>query len=51
MLERVKDMTDEKTAKIRDNDNDKPEVLRLHLELDMEFVDDEELQILKNMVR
>lgn len=47
MSKRMKDMTDEKTAKTRGNDNDKPEILRLHLELDMKFVDDEELQILK----
>lgn len=45
--ERMKEMADEKVTEFRGNNSDRPDVLRLHLELNMEYVDDEELQILK----
>ena len=45
--ERMKEMADEKIAEFRGNNNDRPDVLRLHLELDMKYVDDLELQVLK----
>lgn len=44
--ERDKEMDDKKIIEIGNN-NDRPEVLRLYLELDMKYVGDEELQILK----
>ena len=40
-------MEDNKIIEFKGNKNDKPDVLRLHLELDMKYVDEEEIHILK----
>lgn len=40
-------MADKKIVEFRGNNNDRSDVLRLHLELDMKYADEEKLQILK----
>lgn len=46
--ERGKEMEDGKVIQFKDkSNNNKPDVLKLHLELDMKYVDEEERQVLK----
>ena len=45
--ERLEEMADKKIAGLQDGHGDRPDVLRLHLELDLQYVDEEEIRILK----
>lgn len=45
--ERTAEMTDNKVIEFRGRENERANVLRLHLELDMKYVDEKEIQILK----
>ena len=45
--ERIKEVADDRIIKISPHDDDRPDVLKLHLELNMEYVDEEELQTLR----
>ena len=40
-------LADKKIAGLQDGHGDRPDVLRLHLELDLQYVDEEEIRILK----
>ena len=45
--ERMEEMADKKTTGFQDSHENCPEVLKLHLELDLQYADDEEIRILK----
>lgn len=45
--ERIKEVADDRIIKISPHDDERPDVLKLHLELNMEYVDEEELQTLR----
>ena len=45
--ERMEKMADKKIAGLQNSHGDSPDVLRLHLELDLQYADEEEIRILK----
>ena len=45
--ERTEEMADKKTAGLNDRHKGSPDVLKLHLELDLQYADEEEIRILK----
>ena len=45
--ERMEEMADKKKVGFQDSHGDSPDVLRLHLELDLQYADEEEIRILK----